>query len=367
MVAGVQTQFVHLRNELARSHVSFSVTEVNPWVQGGHIEKLPLPSKTRGTIRSLAVLRGVSRARADAIWSQVALPLLPYLLSVGLVRGTRVFYAIDCTPKQLFDMGDHYRGVTTDPHSPKGRLTTALLRTFFRRSAGALPWSQWAARSMIEDYGANPDRVHVLAPGIDTNRWKPADRHATEQGRLRLLFVGADFERKGGRLLLDLYRSHLRDRCDLDLVTKADLPSEPGIRFHTGYRPDDPALLRLFQMADLLVVPTLADCFSIAAIEAMACGIPVITSRIGGIPEIVLDGTTGYLIAAGDGRSLLEAVSTLVKDSQLRRRLGKAGRAVASRSFDASTQAQQTLKALLGTALPNTPLAVSTSVVEKPP
>jgi glycosyltransferase involved in cell wall biosynthesis len=343
MVAGVQTQYVHLRRELAAAGIQFSVSEVRPWVSGGYLEKLPLPSRTKGTLRSAISIRRSLQRPADTVWSQVALPLLPHVLTKRWLRHAPVFFAIDCTPKLLYGLGEHYRSVSTNPDSVKGRIVNGAHRSFFKRCAGLLPWSQWAARSMIEDYGAIADKVRVLPPGVDTGRWKPGDPQANGGRRVRLLFVGGDYERKGGPLLLDVYRRHMREMCDLDMVTRADLPPEPGITVHTGYGPDDAGLLQLYQAADLLVVPTLADCFSMAAIEAMACGLPVVSCPIGGIPEIVLDGDTGILVPPGDGRRLLEALRGLVGSAETRLRLGAMGREVALRRFNASIQARLTV------------------------
>jgi glycosyltransferase involved in cell wall biosynthesis len=345
MVAGVQTQFVHLRQKLKGSGIELSINEVVPWIPGGLIERLPLPARTRGTIRSLVSLRGAV-IPADAIWSQVALPLLPHLLATAPSRRAPVFYAIDCTPALLFRLGPHYRAVTADPASAKGRVTTAAYRAFFRRCAGLLPWSAWAARSMIDDYGAEPAKVHVLPPGIDTDRWRPSKEPAPAE-KVRLLFVGADFARKGGPLLLNLYRRFLRDSCDLSLVTREDVGNEPGVTVHRGYAPDDIGLVRLFQSSDILVIPTLADCFSMAAIEAMACGLPVVTTSVGGIPEIVADGTTGLLVKPGDGEGLLHSIRRLASDRSTRSRLGRSGREVVVRRFNSVVQARRTIELMM--------------------
>jgi glycosyltransferase involved in cell wall biosynthesis len=365
MVAGVKSQFVHLEKELKQLDLDLRVSEVHPWVESGLIEKLPLPSRSRGTIRSLMTLRQTFQIPADAIWTQVAIPLLPYLLTSRGSWRSNVFYAIDCTPNLLFDLGRHYRALTTDPDSTKGRLTTAALRSFFKRCAGLLPWSNWAAQSMIDDYGADPARVLVLPPGIDLTRWRPATRPVDGSSRVRLLFVGADFERKGGRLLLDLYRRHLRDECDLLLVSRAHVSPEPGVTAHSGYGPDDDGLLRLFQSSDILVVPTFADCFSMVAIEAMACGLPVITSRTGGIPEIVADGKTGYLIDPGDEVHLLETIRALVARPELRSRLGHAGREAATHQFDAATQARR-LVALIQAGIDSRTIGLHDPSVARP-
>lgn len=346
MVAGVQTQYVHLERELEAAGIQLSLSQVRPWLEGGRIEKLPLPSRTRGTIRSLLTLRSAFETPKDALWTQVALPMLPFMLTVGWLRKAPVFYAIDCTPKLLFDMDEHY-SIAADPGSAKGRLTTAFLKRYFRFCKGLLPWSDWAARSMIDDYGADPDKIHVLPPGIDTSRWKPAHGPARPSSRLRLLFVGADFERKGGQLLLDIYRHHLRDTCDLDIVTRVAVPPEPGVTVHGGFKPDDPGLLQLYQSSDVLVLPTFADCFSMASIEAMACGLPVISSPVGGIPEIVADGETGLLVPAGKGRRLLVAIQALRVSPEMRQELGRAGRERAVRRFNATTQARAMVKIIL--------------------
>jgi len=347
MVAGVQTQYVHLRRELAQAQIAFSTAEVRPWLKGGAVERLPLPRRTRGTIRSVMTLRDGLRVPADAVWSQVALPLLPHMRTRRWLRRAPVLYAIDCTPIQLFEFGKYYRGQSTDPRSPKGRLAAALLRDFFRRCRRLLPWSQWAAESMVRDYDADPAKVQVLPPGVDVERWRPESRSRDAQAPFRLLFVGGDFVRKGGPLLLDVFRRHLSERCSLDVVTTRPIETVPGVTVHIGLSADDPALLGLYQAADVVVVPTHADCFSMTAIEAMACGLPVITSAVGGIPEIVVDGKTGYLLAPGDGEALRATIERLVADASLRHSFGAAGRERALRNFNAEAQARAVIDNLL--------------------
>jgi glycosyltransferase involved in cell wall biosynthesis len=337
MVAGVQTQFDQMRGSPGLDGAT--VIEVHPYRQGALLERLPLPASLRGTIRStMSAAPALPMRTVGAVWTQVALPMLPF----ALMRGKRVpvFYAIDCTPMLLHAFGAHYRGVD-DPSSLQGRLTAACLRLFFRRCAGLLPWSEWAARSMVRDYGALPEKVHVVPPGIDFDQWFPLPRDPA--ARPRLLFVGGDFERKGGHLLLDVYRRHLRDECELHLVTRAPIASEPGVHVHAGLNVGDPRLRKLYQSSDVLVIPTFADCFSMAALEAMACGLPVVISAVGGIPEIVVDGETGILIAPGRGDALLDALRTILASPSSARRMGGAGRQRVERHFGARQQSAETL------------------------
>jgi len=80
------------------------------------------------------------------------------------------------------------------------------------------------------------------------------------------------------------------------------------------------------QSFDLFVVPSFSEAFGVAAVEAAACGLPVIASRVGGLPEVVLDGQTGLLVPPGDVDALAAAMSRLLSDPGLRVRMGQAGR-----------------------------------------
>jgi glycosyltransferase involved in cell wall biosynthesis len=308
------------------------------------VERLPLPATVRGTIRSsLTITPALFGPRVAAVWTQVALPMLPFALSRAAAGKIPIFYAIDCTPVLLHRFGGQYSGVA-DPESSKGRAAAACMRLFFSRCAGLLPWSRWAGRSMIDDYGAAPERVHVVPPGIDLDQWTPASRGAG--GLPRLLFVGGDFDRKGGPLLLDVFRKHLRGACELVLITRAQVESEAGVEVHRDLTPGDPHLLELYRSCDALVLPTRADCFSMAALEAMACGLPVVISDVGGIPEIVVEGETGLLVPPGDGRALLEAIRALLDAPAMMTVMGVAGRRRAEAHYDADLQTALTVSTM---------------------
>jgi glycosyltransferase involved in cell wall biosynthesis len=343
-VAGIETQYRHFRSACANEGVPVQAIEVAPYVDGGWIERLPFPQTIRGTLRSAAgTAKLFGRRPVDAVWTQVGLPLLPFTLTRSAWRRIPIFYTSDSTPRLLSEFGGHYR--ITRPSTRKGRLAAAGNKLFFSRCRALIPWSRWAAASMISDYGADPARVHVIPPGVDIKRWRPAtEMRLAVRERVQLLFVGGDFERKGGPLLLDLFRQHLRDTCDLHLVTRASIAHSPGISVYRDMGPDDDRLLDLYQSCDVLVVPTEADCYSMAAIEAMACRLPVVTSAVGGIPEIIEDGASGSLVAPGDGRALLQALTSLTADASLRRRWGTVGRDIAEQRFDAARQSSAVLE-----------------------
>ena len=91
------------------------------------------------------------------------------------------------------------------------------------------PWSDWAAGG-LRAKGVSDERIMVLPPGVDLDLFKPpATGRLVTEGPLRLLFVGGDFERKGGPLLLDALRGPIAGRCELDVVTRDDVCEEPGV------------------------------------------------------------------------------------------------------------------------------------------
>lgn len=340
MVAGVQTQYRHLRKAFPSDRFEVVGVETRPYVDGGWLERLPIPHKPRGHVRSLSCLLPMIWSRSvDAVWSQLSVLLLPYTLTRVIPQNIPLFFAVDSTPALYAGLQEHYVD-QTDPATLKGRASGALHRLFYQQCTGLLPWSKWVADSMINDFGAPPERMHVVHPGVDTARWHPDERR-TRNERPQLIFVGADFARKGGPLLLDVYRTHLRDRCDLHLVTRADVAEEPGVHVYRDFGPDDDRLLRLYQSCDALVLPTLADMFSMASIEAMACGMPVVVSAVGGIPEIVKDGRTGRLVPPGDGPALATAIDSVILDVERGASWGRAAREDAVRRFSTEVEARQ--------------------------
>ena len=342
MVAGVRTQYENLRTATVPADFIIDTIPIVPYKSDGLIERLPFLQPTqKGTLRSTThVLPLLRRPSYDAIFTQVLLPLLPILAasSARMKRRPAIVYAIDTTPSLMDDFYQIYYNV-----SPAGTVKRTLRDLLFRSGlagcAAIAPWSQWSARSFVEDYGVPEERVHVIPPGVDLDQWTaPADgaRSATDPGSrlFRLLFVGADFERKGGPLLLDVFRRNLRERCELHLVTKVDMDEEPGVHVYRDFGPNDAGLRSLYHRSDALVLPTKADCFSLASLEAMACALPVISCPVGGIPEIVRDGETGFLIPPDDGRALLNSIEALVSDRSRARAMGRAGRSLVEARFD---------------------------------
>jgi L-malate glycosyltransferase len=104
---------------------------------------------------------------------------------------------------------------------------------------------------------------------------------------------------------------------------------EESVQF-LGERTDLPSVLR---GADLFLLPSETESFGLAALEAMSCGVPVIASRVGGVPEVVIDGETGLLAPVGDIPAMATHVVRLLADAPLRTRMGADGRKRAEAVF----------------------------------
>lgn len=286
------------------------------------------------------------RRDVDVVWSQRGTSILLWLLTVRAWRRTPVVYSIDATLKQLSDFGPlygYYGGRTQARLAARNRVERLLMR----RMTLIIPWTEWAARSVREDYGIPAERIRVLPPGVDIHFWRPPPAPVSGKRLPRGVFVGGDFARKGGDLLLDVFRRRFRGRLELDLVTRAPLGEEPGVRVHAGLAGKDPRLLRLYQEADFLVLPTRADCFSMAGLEALACGLPVVLGRTGGAAEVLEDAVEGLYVEPGDGPGLAAALDQMVSDPSLRERMGQAARSLAERRYDARRNTERLTGLLL--------------------
>jgi glycosyltransferase involved in cell wall biosynthesis len=152
-----------------------------------------------------------------------------------------------------------------------------------------------------------------------------------------VLFVGGRFQAKGGEDLLAALEGRIGSDVELDLVTPAPVQPRDGLRVHR-LDASDPALRALFQQADVLCLPTHGDATPWVVLEAMACETPVVSTRVGAIPEMLDGGRAGMLVPHGDPRALREALLTVLGDQRLRAELGRLGRVRCQERYDARRQ-----------------------------
>ena len=219
----------------------------------------------------------------------------------------------------------------------KLRLANDLWRV--RRFDQFIPLSAWVAGILTDQCGAPKENVHPLHVGIDLELWKSVPKAPTTANRLpRILFVGGDFVRKGGALLLEVFRERFQGRAELHLVTKqapADLP--PNVHVYRDFSPNDPRMIELYSTADMMVVPTRADNGPLwVFLEAMAMRLPIIGTDTGSLSEQISDGNTGFIVGIDDRQTLAAAIDKLLSDGALRADMGERGRALVEARYSAA-------------------------------
>ena len=226
----------------------------------------------------------------------------------------------------------------TDPsfhwtHAPN----VYLEKKVFQTARTILSFSEAARQSVINDYGIEPTKVTTVYTGINADQITPAPERV-DRALPNILFVGTDFERKGGHDLLEVFLDCFSDRATLHLVTSAKpVCNRSNVHLYHDIKAYTPEWLKLYQDADLFVMPTYSDCTPWVFLEAMAVGLPIITTRVNAIPEIVIHGNNGLLVERGDRAALAQSIDQLVKNPELRKQLGHQGRNLVERKFNAQT------------------------------
>jgi glycosyltransferase involved in cell wall biosynthesis len=311
----------------------------------GVLEKLPgIPGRIKGTLRGVQQVRtGLGSSSGHG---QFFLTHNPAVFQQAAIRRIPTVLWTDVTPVQLDSQAAQYGHPETRFELLK-RLKHVAVRRTFESARFVLGWSNWARSSFVRDYGLDPAKTGVVHPGIDLRRFRGTEvRTASASNLPRILFVGGDFERKGGSLLLSVFRDALVGRATLDIVTRDKVAESPGVRVHYGLTASSPALVQLFAEANVFVLPTVGDCFSIASMEAMAMRLPVVVSNVGGISDIVEQGRSGYLIPPGDGGILKQHLFELVEDPVKRLAFAARGREIVEEKFDAAKSAKQLIRYL---------------------
>jgi glycosyltransferase involved in cell wall biosynthesis len=298
----------------------------------------------RGSLVARHTLKSMHTGDLDALFVHT---MTVGLLAANTYESVPTMISIDATPVNLDDVGRAY-GHRRQP-GPIEYVKKRLVMRVAQRAKGFVAWSEWAKASLVSDYGVPPEQVTVITPGTDLDLFQKLNGPPLK-GKPRILFVGGDFERKGGDLLLSVFRERLAGKAELHLVTGADIVPEEGVFAHKGLTSNSEALLNLYRTSDIFTLPTRADCLAVVLGEAMAASLPIVTTRVGAHPEAVDEGQTGFIIEPDDAVALGDALETLVDNQSLRKVMGSAGRHKAEMSFDAKANAKRILGLIQGMA-----------------
>lgn len=340
---GLRSYYKNLRRFVDESEKIEANWEEITYEESGLIwDRLPLlPDHWRGALVGRSqTRRGLSQHTYDVAFFHTQVPAA---LGGRLVSKRPYVLCTDITPVQ-YDQMAHYYNHKADGNGLLSHYKHRINVQLFHDAARVLSYSNWARDSLIYDYGVDSDNIEVVPPGVDIERWQP--KNGADDSIFRILFIGYDLNRKGGNLLLEAFRALPPELAELVLVTRSFVPEERGVRLYNEMQPNSAELIALSQSSDVFVLPTKAEAFGIAAVEAGALGLPVIATTKGGLGDIVVDGETGFLIQPGDKQALVGRLRLLLEDATLRRYLGQAGRERVVKHFNARKNAAQVIEIL---------------------
>jgi glycosyltransferase involved in cell wall biosynthesis len=209
-----------------------------------------------------------------------------------------------------------------------------------RHASLALCNSEYTARIVSAHYRLNPDRVRVLHKAVDTSHFRrpdrlPPDPAPDRPAGGRMVFVGSDWKRKGldvliqaTALLVSRYPALSLvvigpDAYDRELLETVRQSGIEGCVKLVGRAPRD-MLAQYLWHSDFFVLPSRREALGVAVLEGMAAGLPVIATAVGGIPEILRDGSEGRLVPADHVEALSGAIGEVLSDADRRLRMRSA-------------------------------------------
>jgi len=382
LVAGInwppETFLRRLLDGLAEAGVAVTVaTAERPCGTQGRMNWLPAPSWESSPGLRLARLAGLA-ARAVMWGAQDLTVLAPAVRQVsGLAHKLRawnqllpfaggrwdVIYfpwnsaAIDRLP--VFDLGCPVviscRGtqVSVSPHNPAREDICVGLRDTFRQAAAVHCVSEATLKDACQ-LGLDPAKATVIRPAVEPEIFRPASSPRTPNGVFSVVTVGTLNWIKGHEWALQAIRRvadsgiHVRfdiigDGLDRQrvLYTISDLALENHVRCLGGLAPEE--VCRHLQQADVFLLSSLSEGISNAALEAMACAVPVVTTECGGMSEAVTHGVEGLVVPVRDAEAMAAALVKLAGDFPMRQRMGQAARARVESEFHLHRQIAQWL------------------------
>jgi glycosyltransferase involved in cell wall biosynthesis len=343
-IGGNATMHLHLRQALLRDHpdIDASFFDVPPRgiarkVLGAAVPGLARLDLDLAATRGHVSLSALVRRRLDT-WPDPFDVLHVYthnaaLLSVRHLRRHPSVVGLDATTAQSARLLPYRDPTRFTPTAI--RPSQALERRVYDAADVIVAKSSWARASLVDEYGVDPAKIRTIPYGIEMPPAPEVERRPDQ-----IAFVGRSMARKGGWLLLDVWRRHLRSDHRLVLVTPEDVAPEPGLTVLRDLRTGDPRLLEVLASSAVLAFPSTGDTFGYALLEAMSVGTPAVAFAAAAVPEIIDHGRTGLLVEPGDTDGLAAALPSVTVA------MGDAARHDVRARFDAAVTTAQ-LVALL--------------------
>jgi N-acetyl-alpha-D-glucosaminyl L-malate synthase BshA len=214
------------------------------------------------------------------------------------------------------------------------------------QSNGLTAVSDYLRDKTVSDFGVPEERIDVIPNFIDTDVWRPGlepcHRMKLAPNGEKIVMHVSNF--RAVKRVEDVVETFARLKVPQGarLIMVGDGPDRPraaqraaelGLKDQVMFLGKHLAVEELLSCADLFLLPSETESFGLAALEAMACGTPVVASRTGGLPEVVEDGKCGFLLEIGDVEAMAEAGTRILTDDALQTRLARNGRSIAESRF----------------------------------
>jgi len=313
---GTQSYAIHLLK-----HLDQRVFSSELWVMRGGTDMVPI-----------AVGAGIK-----IVWLTQSSRLFPCALIKLLLRLIRyrpqILYTLTVVPNIWGRLLGRIAGVPTMVSGYRSLIPKQHERYLWPLSRRIICNAQVLKKIMVRRFSVNPERIAVIPNGVDPQFFSPT----TGQKAFgpTALFVGRLVREKDPLQLLEAFGRVLDvlPKADLEMVGNGPLKKNlqnmirsRSLESRVKLLPGTADLRPLFSRAWVFVLPSIREASPNVIIEAMAAGLPVVATRVGGIPELVEDGRTGILVRPGDQQGLAEALVDLLKNDRQRREMGTRAR-----------------------------------------
>ncbi len=225
----------------------------------------------------------------------------------------------------------------------------SITRFSILRSQGLTAVSDYLKEETVRHFDVPAERIDVVPNFIDTAVWRPGKQPChrsalAPDGEKIIMHISNFRPLKRVEDIVEVF-ARIRQKVAARLVFVGDGPERPraleraeelGMRPHVLFLGKHASVDELLACADLFLLPSASESFGLAALEAMASGAPVVASRVGGIPEVVEDGVSGFLHPVGDIEAMAESSIEVLTNADLHDRMSAAGRRIAEERFSAA-------------------------------
>jgi len=287
---------------------------------------IPGPKAVASLTYTLASIRTLGKLKPDLIHAHEFISPL----TTALIAKRRYGYPIVVTP--------HRSGYLGDVQRLERRRLSEKRREYIKNHVDGFVVISHEIDDELAGMGIEKERRHLIPNGVDADQYVPVSPDGKKKLRQELglpdgpilVFMGRLAPEKRVNLLVEIWQQVRESFPDATLLILGAGPEEENLRAAAGEGVnlwggvDD--VIPFLQASDVFVLPSVAEGFSVAILEALSCGVPVIASRVGGATDVIQHQKNGWIVEPDDKTQLLEAVLALFGDDSLRHELSQAGR-----------------------------------------